>query len=130
MDTKEEKAKEYSEWLHKEIEEYYGRKCDPKDMYYKNGDIRSAFEEGWDAALKNILVDTSKELPEYDKSVLVINKKGEKFFCHRNNDNMVQTDKDGWCNYSGYDIVAWVRHTTCDEILNLNKDVLERLKNK
>lgn len=53
MKTKEELAKEYVEYLHKEVEEYYGRKCDPKDMCYRNGDIQLAFETGWDTSIKN-----------------------------------------------------------------------------
>lgn len=54
MGTKERKAKKYADWLHKEIEEFYGKKCDPKDMYYRNGDIRMAFEAGWDACMKHL----------------------------------------------------------------------------
>lgn len=128
--SKEQKAKEYADYLHKNIEEFYGRKCDPKDDYYKNGDIMMSFVEGWDEALRSILVDASKELPEYDESVLVINENKEQFFCNRSNEGIVKTDKYGWCNYSGSDIVAWIRNITFDEILELNKDVLKRLKNK
>lgn len=130
MSKKEEKAKEFTDWLHEEVEEYYGRKCNPKDMYFRNGDISLAFETGWNESLKQILVDASKELPEYDVDVLVINEEGEKFFCHRSNNSDVQVDKDSWCNYSGSDIIAWVRNVTFDEILIMNKDVLKRLKDK
>lgn len=128
--NKEEKSKEYAGWLHKNVEEFYGRKCEPKDVYYKNGDIRMAVEFGWDEALRNILVDASKELPEYDEAVWAINENGEQFFCHRSNEDIVKTDKYGWCNYTGSDIVAWIRNITFDEILELNKDVLKRLKDK
>lgn len=37
MSKKEEKAKEYADWLHKEVEEFYGKKCERKDMYYRGG---------------------------------------------------------------------------------------------
>lgn len=130
METKARKAKEYADYLHKNVEEFYGRKCDPKDAYYKNGDIIMAVEFGWDEALKNILVDASKELPEYDDTVWVINENNEQFFCHRSNEDIVKTDKHGWCNYSGCDIVAWIRNPTFEEIISMNKDVLERLKDK
>lgn len=40
--------------MHKEIEEFYGKKCDQKDMYYRNGDIRMAFEEGWNDCIKHL----------------------------------------------------------------------------
>lgn len=46
------------------------------------------------------------------------------------NDPNVIVDKDGWCNYSKSDIVAWIRNVTFDEILMINKDVLQRLKDK
>lgn len=128
MDAKEQKSKEYADYLHKNVEEFFGRKCDPKDAYYKNGDIIMAVEFGWDEALKNILVDASKELPEYDDTVWVINENNEQFFCHRSNEGIVKTDKHGWCNYSGCDIVAWIRNSTFEEIISMNKDVFGTVK--
>lgn len=128
--SKEVKAKEYANWAHSPVEEFYGRKCAEHDFYYKKADVQLAYETGWDEALRSILVDASKELPEYDESVLVINENKEQFFCHRSNEGIVNTDKYGWCNYSGSDIVAWIRNITFDEILELNKDVLKRLKDK
>ena len=127
---KEQKAKEYADWAHRLVEGFYGRKCAEHDFYYKKADVQLAYETGWDEALRSILVDASKELPEYDESVLVINENKEQFFCHRSNEGIVKTDKYGWCNYSGSDIVAWIRNITFDEILELNKDVLKRLKDK
>lgn len=128
--SKEVKAKEYANWAHSLVEEFYGKKCAEHDFYYKKADVQLAYETSWDEALRSILVDASKELPEYDESVLVINENKEQFFCHRSNEGIVKTDKYGWCNYSGSDIVAWIRNITFDEILELNKDVLKRLKNK
>lgn len=128
--SKEQKSKEYANWLHKNLEEQLGHKCAKHDMYYRNGDIQQAFEVGWDEALRNILVDAYKELPEYNDTVWVINENNEQFFCHRSNEDIVKTDKYGWCNYSGSDIVAWIRNLTFDEIIELNKDVLKRLKDK
>ena len=60
----------------------------------------------------------------------VINENNEQFFCHRSNEDIVKTDRYGWCNYTGSDIVAWIRNITFDKILELNKDVLKRLKDK
>lgn len=88
------------------------------------------FYSGWDEALKNILVDASKELPEYDIDVWVVNEKGYQFFCHRSNNEHVVKDEYDWCNYTGSDIIAWIRPISFDEILNNNKDVLKRLKDK
>lgn len=124
---KEQKSREYANWLHNNLEELLGHECAKHDMYYRRGDIQQAFEVGWEEALKSILVDASKELPEYDESVWVVNEEGEQFYCHRNNGRAV-TDKDGWCNYTDSDIVAWIRPISFDEIIELNKDVLKRLK--
>ena len=90
----------------------------------------SHFESGWYESLKDILVDANKELPRYEDDVWVINEEGEKFFCHRSNNPDVVVDKYGWCNYTGRDIVSWIRNVTFDEILAMNKDILKRLKNK
>lgn len=128
METKQQKSKEYANWLHKNLEEQLGYKCVPHDEYYRRGDILQAFEVGWDEALKSILVDALKELPEYDIDVWVINEKGERFYCHRSKNKRVKAYKDEWCNYTGSDIIAWIRPISFDEILKLNKDVLKRLK--
>ena len=55
--NKEEATQKYVDWLHKEIEEYYGRKCEKKDMQYGNGDIKVAFITGWEEAIKNMPPD-------------------------------------------------------------------------
>lgn len=117
MRKKEEKAKQYA-----------------KNCYPYNEEMRlqceSHFESGWYESLKDILVDANKELPRYEDDVWVINEEGEKFFCHRSNNPDVVVDKYGWCNYTGSDIVSWIRNVTFDEILAMNKDILKRLKNK
>lgn len=132
---KEEKSKDYAELKVKQYDknnniEKYGMYRAMSQCNFDGNDLRDAFEAGWDEALKSILVDASKELPEYDEAVWVINENKEQFFCHRSNEGIVKTDKYGWCNYSGSDIVAWIRNITFDEILELNKDVLKRLKDK
>ena len=83
-----------------------------------------------EAERASLLVDASKELPEYDDSVWVINEVGEQFFCHRSNNKDVKIDKSGWCNYTGSDIIAWIRPVSFQEILEMNKDVLKRLKDR
>lgn len=117
MRKKEEKAKQYA-----------------INCYPYNEEMRlqceSHFESGWDEALKDIIVDANKELPKYEDDVWVINEEGGKFFCHRSNNPNVVVDRSGWCNYTGSEIVAWIRNVTFDEILAMNKDVLQRLKDK
>lgn len=136
MNKKEEKAREHADnevrryHEHSGVIEKYGMERARMSSEHEAWELEEAFEKGWDEALKNILVDASKELPEYDESVWVINENGDQFFCHRSNKNIVQTDKYGWCNYSGCDIIAWIRNITFDDILEANKDVLKRLKDK
>lgn len=55
-------------------------------------------------------------------------KDGDQFYCHRSKEDIVKTDKYGWCNYTGSDIIAWIRLASFKEILEMNKDVLMRLK--
>lgn len=133
--NKEEKSKDYAELKVKQYDKYnaiekYGMYRAMQQFNFDGYELQDAFEAGWDEALKSILVGASKELPEYDEAVWVINENKKQFFCHRSNEGIAKTDKYGWCNYSGSDIVAWIRNITFDEILELNKDVLKRLKDK
>lgn len=143
MSKKEEKAKESIQSFFLCKTKKYGCRFVEKCMYCDGNSGASECDEncsadeyfagfcsGWDEALKNILVDASKELPEYDIDVWAINEKGEQFYCHRSKNKRVKAYKDEWCNYTGYDIIAWIRPISFEEILKLNKDVLKRLKNK
>lgn len=136
MSKKEEKAMEYADkevrryHQHSGIIEKYGMERARMLSEHEAWELEEAYEAGWNEALKNILVDASKELPEYDVDVWVINEMGYQFFCHRSNDEHVVKYKDDWCNYTGSDIIAWIRPISFDEILSMNKDVLTRLKNK
>lgn len=136
MSKKEEKAREYADkevrryHQHSGIIEKYGMERARVLSEHESWELEEAFETGWNEALKSILVDASEELPEYDIDVWVINEKGEQFYCHRSKNKKVKAYKDEWCNYSGSDIIAWIRPISFDEILELNKDVLKRLKNK
>lgn len=51
MGLKEQKSREYADWLHKLTERFYERKCAPHLPYYKKNDIQQAFEVGWDEAI-------------------------------------------------------------------------------
>lgn len=92
MGEKEKLAKEYTNWLHKEVEEYFGQKCDPKDMYYRNGDIKSAYVEGWDAAVNYLANLPFDKMLKYFESIL--------------------------------------KNKPFDTIIEENKDILKRLKDK
>lgn len=127
MSKKEEKAKEYAAWLHKEIEEYYGQICDTKDMYYKNGDIRVAFEDGWDYALKNQWIRLEEKLPK-DGEYIFILVEGEDGFIVP----LLSLYNGGKFSILSkyFKVIAWMPIPSFDEILKENKDVLKRLKDK
>lgn len=122
MIKKDEKAKKYAAMRFGNNESQY--------QMAKTQACAVGYMAGWDEALKQIIVDARKELPKYGESVCVINGKGEKSFCHRCDDSNVIVDRYGWCNYTGSEIVAWIRNVTFEEILAMNKDVLKRLKDK
>lgn len=129
MSKKQEKAKEYADWLHKEVEEYNGSKCKPEDMYYRNGDIRDAYQEGWDEALKNQWVKVEEKLPETYKDVLIV-------FIKNKAIKVVKAIYIGgglWIYGDVMNInnvIAWMPIPSFDDILETNKDVLQRLKDK
>lgn len=128
--SKKEKAFKYASTKFVEKEKILGANFADYESIFNKKDIAKEYQAGWDEALKNILVDASKELPEYDIDVWVINEEGEQFYCHRSKNKRVKAYKDEWCNYTGSDIIAWFRPISFEEILKLNKDVLKRLKNK
>lgn len=136
MGKKEKLAKEYANWRHKEVEEYLGQKCDPKDMYYRNGDIMGAFEAGWDAALSNQWISVEEQLPEYDKRVLTLYCRDEiqKIGLMRRIPIDVSNDNNHIWRWSltgdKYGIIAWMPIPSFDEILEQSKDALKRLKDK
>lgn len=72
---KEQKSREYANWMHKNLEELLSHKCAPHDMYYRRGDIQQAFEVGWDEALKNQWINTDEQLPDFDDVQNVSEKK-------------------------------------------------------
>lgn len=128
MGKKEELAPKYAAYIFRRREVSLGANFANFENIFHRHDIKNAYEAGWDEALKSILVDASKELPEYELDIWVINKKGEQFYCHRSKNAKVKAYKDQWCNYSGSDIVAWIRPSTFEQILKLNKDIVNRIK--
>ena len=69
---------------------------------------REDFIAGAEYALSNQWISVKEALPEYDEAVIVATGHPFYSFCHRSNKPNVQTDKDGWCNYTGMKILAWL----------------------
>lgn len=133
MDKKTELTNKYLEWLHHEIEEYYGRKCDPKDMYYHNGDIALTFETAWDEALKHQWVNVNDGYPELDKRVLVLTKNKKIAISYRyipkHTDGTVigEPEWNGSTNLSK-SIIAWMYIPSFDFIFKDNFSIMEQKK--
>lgn len=108
MDTKEQKDKEYS----KEYEEYSWRL------------ISVAFEAGWKEALRSQWVIPTDSLPKLFKKVLVMFEYEGEIQIHD------YTYMGGNFVYGASKIIAWMPIPSFDKILEDNKDVLKRLKEK
>lgn len=113
MDTKEQKAKEYS----KEYEEYNWRLISV-----------AAFETGWDEALESQWVKVEERKPNKDEYVFAL-VKGEEECCLvplitiYNGESFSITSKY-------FKVIAWMPIPSFDKILEDNKDILKRLKDK
>lgn len=95
---------------------------------------RQHYESGWEDALENLWIKVEDELPEEKEKVLVLYKHEGKI--------LIGTDTylgynfykmygiiNGW-SFGGNRIIAWMPIPSFDKILEDNKDVLKRLKDK
>lgn len=126
MNKKEELARSYALNMYQ------------SDLGYDKTDIQDAFESGWNEALKNQFCKCVNNKPEKGKEP----KDGENviLLCQivgGSNDGFifpkVNTYKNGdWESkmLMHYNVIAWMPIPSFDEILETNKDVLKRLKDK
>ena len=68
----------------------------------------SAFEKGAEYALSHQFISAKESLPEYDEDVIVAYGNEKYGFSHRSNNPDVLTDKNGFCNYCGKEIIGWM----------------------
>lgn len=112
MEKKEHKSKEYA-----------------KEQYpYTEGmrfQCEQHFESGWDEALRSQWVNVKEGFPEYGTSVLVVYKYNEEFQVNQS----IYLGEYVW-RFGYSEIIAWMPIPSFDKILEDNKDVLKRLKNK
>lgn len=95
---------------------------------------RVGFEAGWDEALKSQWISTKKRMPEQNVDVIFLTDFGMIMNgqCHDN----VWMQMDGFFGsaYSSiektWEVIAWMPIPSFDNILENNKDVLKRLKEK
>ena len=67
MSEKWAKAREYANFMHKNVEEFYGRKCSPADIFYKKSDITAAYVTGWEEAIEIVKKMPAEELEKFLK---------------------------------------------------------------
>lgn len=128
--SKEQKSKEYSELKVRQYDknntiEKYGMYRAIQQCNFDGFDLQDAFEEGWDEAFKSNWIKVEEELPERMEEVFVI-------YEYQGDIQITTSCYVGeivW--YYGYrKIIAWMPIPPFDKILEDNKDVLKRLKDK
>ena len=96
---------------------------------------KDSYLHGWNEALRNQWVSVEEQLPKERVKVLVLttNKKIAISFRYTPKDIYGKVlGNDEWQGSSALNkcIIAWMPIPSFDEILEANKDVLQRLKNK
>lgn len=126
--NKEDKSKEYAELKVKQYDKYniidkYGIHRAMSQCNFDGNDLRDGFEAGWDEASRWTSVEEG--LPDKFVEVFAIIRHLGEIQIHA---HMYMGEKE-W--EFGYDkVLAWMPIPSFDEILEANKDVLKRLKDK
>lgn len=92
-----------NEILKKRIEEAADDLSMNESPYYYQ-----AFIDGAEYAISHQYISAKYDLPEYDEAVIVAYGNEEYGFSHRSNNPDVLTDKNGFCNYCGKEIIGWM----------------------
>lgn len=129
MDTKEQKAKEYAE----------NKYCseDNETPQYKIAQIHAGIDgylSGYDEALKSQWISTKERMPKPNTDVVFLTDIGMIMNGQYSNDVWMQMDGvwgSAYCSIEKcWEVVAWMPIPSFDKILEDNKDVLKRLKDK
>lgn len=134
------KAKDYAELKVKQYDknntiEKYGMYRAMSQCNFDGNDLRDAFEAGWDEALKSQWISVNERLPKIGENVLVLttNKKIAISFRYTPKDIYGKVlGNDEWQGSSALNkcIIAWMPIPPFGKILEDNKDILKRLKDK
>ena len=124
--TVKEAAKEFA----KSVIDSFGRRGVPSGISDIKEMIALGFENGAEWKAKQMAwISVEERLPETKDEVLVLNrmKRSDKYFVSEN----CYTNGD-WAAKSAmyYEEIAWMPIPSFDEILEANRDVLERIKEK
>lgn len=122
MDAKERKSIEYSILLLESARQHHGVDYAPHEKVFNKSDIQAAYEVGWDAALRSQWVVPRDRMPQILQKVLILIEY----------DGAIQIHQYMYCGgefkFGDSTILAWMPIPSFDDILEANKDVLERLK--
>ena len=124
MDAKERKSIEYSILLLESARQHHGVDYAPHEKVFNKSDIQAAYEVGWDAALRSQWVVPRDRMPQIWQNVLVMIEYEGTIQIYR------YRYLGGDFVYGDSPILAWMPIPSFDDILDANKDVLERLKDK
>ena len=110
------------------VENHYGMDYDGKthEMYI----LREAFEAGaeWQAK-QSPWISVEDKLPSLNQKVIVYNGK-QVYISHRTEKDYAKDTNSFLYGLQTYNVVAWMPIPSFDEILEVNRDVLERIKEK
>ena len=124
MDAKERKSIEYSILLLESARQHHGVDYAPHEKVFNKLDIQAAYEVGWDAALRSQWVVPRDRMPQIWQNVLVMIEYEGTIQIYR------YRYLGGDFVYGDSPILAWMPIPSFDDILDANKDVLKRLKDK
>lgn len=134
--NKDESSIKYATFAFMEKQRHMNANFSHFENIFKEKDIIKAYKEGWDSAFKNLWTDVNEKLPDDGVKVLVLtkNKKIVVSFRYKLKDisgNILDNNSQWNGSKSfGQNIIAWMPIPSFDEILESNKDVLQRLKYK
>lgn len=137
--NKEDKSKEYSELKVRQYDknntiEKYGMYRAMQQCNFDGFDMQEAFEEGWDEALRSQWISTKERMPKPNTDVVFLTDIGMIMSGQYSDDVWMQMDGAWGSAYCSIDkcweVIAWMPIPPFDKILENNKDVLKRLKDK
>lgn len=137
MSKKEEKAREYADnevkryHEHSGVIEKYGMERARMLSEHEAFELEEAYEAGWDDALKSQWVDVKGRLPkEWEDVIILFIKDGHSKVIkalYIGDERWVYGDVSVKRNMG---VIAWMPIPSFEDILQANKDVLKRLKDK
>lgn len=128
METKEQKAREYAKLR-------YGNKGrETNNEIAKVNACTVGYIAGWDEALKSKWISTEERMPEPNTDVIFLTDIGMIMNGCYDGNCWMQMDGVWGSAYSSinkcWEVIAWMPIPSFDNILESNKDVLKRLKEK